>query len=495
MLQVLDQVDRIRLDASKKISLKRKSEFGQFMTPSSVACFMANLYSDRGCKEINLLDAGAGLGSLTCAVLDRFCSNDFNSKKIKMTAYEIDNVLRKHLFCTLQRYKNSLDFEAKIMPDDFIEHAANQIHRQVPPNFTHAILNPPYKKINSNSRHRLLLRKVGIETVNLYSAFVALSIPLMKQGGQIVAIIPRSFCNGPYYKPFREFIFSQAAIKKIHLFDARNKAFKDDKVLQENVIILLERGTKQKDVLISTSTDDTFEDYKACLHPFKHIVHPNDSERFIHIPASMERSSFEQSKVFSFSLSDIDIEVSTGPVVDFRVKKYLRKMPKPGCAPLLYPNHFKGQNIEWPKIDTKKSNALVRHVETNKWLYPKGFYTVVKRFSSKEEKRRIIANVVCPDVFNSPFLGFENHLNVFHFRKQGLQEELVRGLTVFLNSTFVDDYFRQFNGHTQVNATDLRMMKYPSKEILIHLGLWVKKTKNINQDKIDKKLETMYEKI
>jgi len=33
--------------------------------------------------------------------------------------------------------------------------------------FSHAILNPPYKKINSNSEHRLILRRMGIETVNL----------------------------------------------------------------------------------------------------------------------------------------------------------------------------------------------------------------------------------------------------------------------------------------------------------------------------------------
>ena len=46
--------------------------------------------------------------------------------------------------------------------------------------YTHAILNPPYKKLNSDSVHRALIRKVGIETVNLYTAFVALSALLMR---------------------------------------------------------------------------------------------------------------------------------------------------------------------------------------------------------------------------------------------------------------------------------------------------------------------------
>ena len=52
-------------------------------------------------------------------------------------------------------------------------------------------------------------------------------------------------------------------------------------------------------------------------------------------------------------------------------------------------------------------------------------------------------------------LGFENHLNVFHQHKHGLPDNLAHGLAAFLNTTAVDEHFRRFNGHTQVNATDL----------------------------------------
>ena len=45
-----------------------------------------------------------------------------------------------------------------------------------------------------------------------------------------------------------------------------------------------------------------------------------------------------------------------------------------------------------------------------------------------------------------------------------------KGLAVYLNSTLVDLYFRQFSGHTQVNATDLRMLRYPDLESLTLLG-------------------------
>ncbi len=104
-------------------------------------------------------------------------------------------------------------------------------------------------------------------------------------------------------------------------------------------------------------------------------------------------------------------------------------------------------------------------------MYPNGFYCVVRRFSSKEEKRRIVASVVQPaDFADAEMVGFENHLNVFHEEKHGLPEALARGLAVFLNTTAVDENFRRFNGHTQVNATDLKAMKYPSRQQLMALG-------------------------
>jgi len=88
-------------------------------------------------------------------------------------------------------------------------------------------------------------------------------------------------------------------------------------------------------------------------------------------------------------------------------------------------------------------------------------------------------------------LGFENHLNVFHKGKQGLSEALAHGLVTFLNTTAVDEYFRSFSGHTQVNATDLRLMKYPSRKNLITLGEWAMRCHEPIQTLIDEQLESL----
>ena len=481
----LDAVSRTWQALVPLLEPQTRMELGQYKTPAGVARFMASLLAS-GEGECRLLDAGAGVGALTCAFLDRWVAGEFEFQSVEATAYEIDDRLREHLSQQLKVYSG---VQKNIIAGDFIALAA-QAYLWGGGGYTHAILNPPYKKIGSHSQHRLILRQVGIETVNLYSAFVALAIALAAPGGQIVALIPRSFCNGPYYRSFRAFMLERAALKSIHLFDSRHATFKADSVLQENVIIHLERGGQQGPVTISTSTDDTFSDLVKRQHLFEQIILPDDPEQFIHIPTLLEQNEPGQFSAVACTLSELGIQVSTGPVVDFRLKEHLRSLPQEGTVPLLYPAHFGDDRIRWPNVDSAKPNAIDRNAETEKWLYPSGFYCVIKRFSAKEERRRIAARVIDPSDFgDAQRLGFENHLNILHDNKKGLPAALAYGLALYLSSTAADQQFRRFSGHTQVNATDLRQMMYPSRAILTELGEWARQQQQLTQAQIDAQVE------
>ena len=482
---LLEQPEAL-IRAERPTPRQHKSQFGQFMTPPGVAEFMASLFELPTKGTVRLLDAGAGLGALTAA----FVEHARGSACIAATAFEFDDQILPTLRANLVALGQRTNAECKLIEGDFIEEAANQICLRKSGRYTHAILNPPYKKIGSDSRHRALLRAAGLETVNLYSGFVGLALELLEPGGELVAIIPRSFCNGPYYQPFRRFVLRRAAIRHIHLFDARNKAFKDDGVLQENIIIKLVRGAEQGTVTVSTSTDDSFTDYAEKFRAFARIVFPDDAGEFIHIPTGDDEQLLERAS-FCHSLADLGLTVSTGPVVDFRLREDLRADPERGTVPLLYPGHFGANGLQWPKPGFKKPNAIRDTVATRKWLYPNGFYAVVRRFSSKEERRRIVANVIDPARLSAQMIGIENHLNVFHAARQPIPEELAHGLASFLNATAVDTYFRRFNGHTQVNATDLRAMRYPSREALLALGRWAKGRASPSQDELDEQVNAL----
>ncbi len=373
--------------------------------------------------------------------------------------------------------QHTIRFRSTVVADDFIscasvvlksqEESSHDIHGD----YNRAILNPPYGKMRSDSDHRHVLRSVGIEANNSYAAFAALVVRLLEPGGEVVAITPRSFCSGPHFRRFRELLLGEVRLKRIHVFDARDEAFRTDDVLQENIIFHGVKGTLSGLATVSVSRESDKGSTTVREVNYAQIVRPDDAERFIFIPTSdRDDLTVEHIRAFDCDLADLGIRVSTGRVVDFRAVSCLRALPGEDTVPLIYPFHLRKGFIEWPKLASRKPNALILRSETESLVLPSGYYVLVRRFSTKEERRRVVATVYDPERVKAPYVGFENHLNVFHAANVGISADLAKGLAAYLNSSLVDAYIRLFNGHTQVNAADLRMLKYPDKGTLETLG-------------------------
>jgi len=174
-----DSTDIARIHCSSRLNLKQRSELGQFLTPASIARFMAGKFSNLS-SHISLLDPGAGVGSLTAAFVERLLMNPSNIKRCLITAYEVESIfipsLQQCLIeCCTALESRGIQADYCLREESFIE-AITEISLPLfttsATSFTHAILNPPYKKINNQSIEKKLLSKLGIETVNLYSAFV-----------------------------------------------------------------------------------------------------------------------------------------------------------------------------------------------------------------------------------------------------------------------------------------------------------------------------------
>lgn len=501
-MNTLEQVDLLRIRASSDIDPKTKSLLGQFFTASPICRYMASLFNNIN-NDVKLLDPGCGPGSLTASFVDEALKRK-TVHTLNIEAFDIEKNITPYInetleLCADRASKEGVKIQWKFNLEDFIvKYSENSGLLSKDNDYTHVIMNPPYKKIASSSIHRKALRSAGVETVNLYTGFVALAINSLKVGGELVAIIPRSFCNGLYYRDFREFLLKETAIQHIHIFDSRSNAFAQDNVLQENIIIHLVKGVKQGDVTITSSPVADFqlsEEYGSITAtdkttrtvPFEAIVNARDEQNFIHIAASeRDQRIINKLACFDASLDELKVQVSTGPVVSFRLKEDLRKNIETDAVPLIYPIHLNG-NIQWPK-ESKKPNAITISSQSEKWLWVNsGNFIIVKRFSSKEEKRRIVATLYDGSL-SFDLIGFDNKLNIFHFNKQGIDKEVALGLFVYLNSSLLDKYYRLFGGHTQVNATDLRTIRYPSIESLKRLGRNLDDVE-LNQTKIDYILE------
>ena len=476
---LVDNIDFFRLDANRKLDSHRRSDLGQFMTPPATARLMASMFEAKQ-ERISLLDAGAGVGSLTAAFVAEICGRAEKPRVIHATVYEIEPSLAEYLGQTLRQCANTcehagIEFQSDLLRDNFIDDGVRMLRQQMfepARRFDCAILNPPYKKISSDSEMRLMLREIGIETSNMYTGFLSIALMLLAENGELVAITPRSFCNGPYFKPFRKLLLETLALKRLHVFGSRQVAFEGDDVLQENIIFHGVKGHDTDGTATITSSEGPEDDFIAeRMISYSQLVHRNDPEYFIRIvPDEMGASVARKMKSLSCTLGDLQIEVSTGRVVDFRATKFLRNSPGTDAVPLIYPRNLENGYVCWPKPGGNKPHAIAVMPGAEELLVPKGTYVLVKRFSAKEENRRVVAAVYDPHIIAAERVGFENHINYFHRRGKGLSLTFARGLAAFLNSRLVDLYFRQFNGHTQVNATDLRNLKYPAFAQLESIG-------------------------
>ncbi len=457
-----------------------KENLGQFLTPVAVSDFIASLLTALP-VHVRLLDAGAGAGALTAALVRRACQPGSGVRRIDALAYEIDArilpALRRTLAeCETLCQAHHIVFKATIRHADFIQemssNLAGGLFSTARPSINVALVNPPYKKIQTTSPERMALRAVGLETSNLYTGFVGLLARVLEEGGQLAAITPRSFCNGPYFLPFRAYFLNLMRLQRLHVYDSRAAAFRADEVLQENIVFHAVKGSAPSNkIIVSSSSGETGAHIVTKRVPFNDIVHPHDPERVIHIPVTTEHTHAQTLlAALPANLAVLGLSVSTGPVVDFRLKESLRDEPATGTVPLLYPYHFQGGRLQWPKLDGRKPNAILDNAATRQWLVPSGLYLLTKRFTSKEERRRVVAYFFDPAQMTAEWIGFENHLNYFHHNGKGLERKLALGLFAYLNSTVVDQYFRCFSGHTQVNATDLRRLAYPDRFTLEALG-------------------------
>ena len=498
---------------------ERRAELGQFLTPGPVATFLASMVDLRHLagRPVRLLDAGAGVGTLSAAAAAALLERNEAARPrcVNVTAWELDDRLENALRRTLADCGRvvgaaGVGFDSEVHcgghEGDFIRGATARLADGDagglfgPTNgsagagpFDLAVLNPPYRKLRSDSDERRLLSAAGIETSNLYAAFLWLAARLLAPGGELVAITPRSYFNGGYFRPLRKYLTRSCEFRRVHVYDARDAAFAGDGVLQENVIVHLVKlaegdGSPRRPVLITSSHGPDEGDMSERLVPADELVDPADPEATIHVVADESEARLAAAmRRLPATLADVGVTASTGRVVEFRLKGRLSNMPRAGDAPLLYPRHFDGKGgVSWPLMDgrgSKKPNAVAVEGPDDPALMPSGWYVLVKRFSAKEERRRLVAATLDPA--RLPFVGgnghaagvagavgvaMDNKLNVLHRRGGPLDEATAKGLSLFLNSTAADAYFRLSSGHTQVNAGDLRRLPLPDAATLRRLG-------------------------
>ncbi len=465
--------------------LEERKALGQFFTGPVVANYMASmLHKPKGAK-VKTLDAGAGTGILTAATAIRLL--ELGCKTVHAVLYELDSSVIMHLNKTLkiieglyQSRKGVFTFEVR--NSDFVLDRPDKKE-----SFDVSVINPPYFKYNvKTSAYAKAVSDLYSDDPNIYASFMAIVASSLDATGQMVAITPRSFTNGLYFKNFRSYLLNVTSIEKIHIFKHRDRVFKNDanKVLQENVICKFVKAATYADVEVRASDCDssltgaTIQKYQAGL-----IVDRSSDQSLIRIPASLaEANILRQVEQLESTFTDSGYYISTGPVVEHRARNFIVSTEnKSNTVPLYRPHNVTPYAALWTG-GNKKDVCFELKEQHEKHTLSNKNYVLLKRVSSKDEKRRLVSGVYLAKYFpDLELICFGNKINYIGVRSGDFTKKEAYGLCAVFNASIFDRYFRCISGNTQVNATEIRVMRFPTREQVKSIGEKVLKFKKFDE--------------
>jgi adenine-specific DNA-methyltransferase len=481
-LALLDYAAALQERHETATSVDARKEKGQVFTPPGVCRFMASRFT-RIPERFRVLDPGAGAGSLSAAICERVMMLG-SPRRIEVVLYENDPLLLPLLEENMRHCREVLksarhELEYVIHAEDFILTTRGQQSQRLLfddgealEKFDAVVMNPPYFKVNADSPHALAMGQAFQGNTNIYMLFMARAAELLRPNGELVAITPRSFCGGLYFRNFRRWFFARMALRHVHLFECRRSTF--DNVLQESVITHTQRlGLAPPSTTITTSPgrDIPLRTEELTL-PASKVLDDSCGDMVLRIPATAEDAAImEAVESWPDRFAGLGLRISTGPVVLFRAQQFLVAKPNgTDTAPLIEPHNVKPFGTMWPVERRGKPTAFRVSPESVKHLVPTRNYVLLRRFSAKEERRRLTASWFLRDQGAGPYLALENHINyVYHAERELTVDEAI-GLTALFNSALLDRYFRIISGNTQVNATEIRAIRWPMLSEVAQIG-------------------------
>jgi adenine-specific DNA-methyltransferase len=463
-----------------------RREFGHFPTPIGVARMMGELAAVQG-QHLRLLDPGAGTGILGAPASEALAGAARPPEMIELVVYEVDAALRpalraslSHLWSWLRARGIELRVDARWT--DYVAANASALHENLllPAErpFDAVIANPPYFKLSKSDARARACSSIVHGQPNIYALMMAIGVASLRENGRFVFITPRSYASGPYFRLFREWLFDRVVPTDLHVFESRTGTF--GTVLQEALITAGNRAIRpsgKRAVNVSTSESAVDLDVRRTRTlRVDDVLRPGCANRVLRLPANPDHDWAERIVCrWTSTLHAQGFEVSTGPVVAFRARGFLRDRPGRSTIPLLWLQHVAPMRLTWP-LNGHKPEHFLDCAASAPTIIPNRNYVVLRRFSAKEERRRLVA---APHIRRGATdyvrIAFENHLNYIHRPGGEMTADDAFGVAALLNSALLDTWFRIGSGNTQVSATELRSTPLPEPGLIRRIGRQVRR--------------------
>jgi len=249
------------LEYINETPLNHRKDYGQFFTPTPVACLMIQwvLKDNPG----TVLDPAFGLGVFYDEAIKISSRN-----QLHFIGYEID----RNIFKFLNR--NSDSPYLRVINSDYLKAEAGK--------FGGIICNPPYMRFQKFlKRHDILPKieeKIGRRLIgysNISSVFLVKSLKELKINGNLAYIMPFEFFNTGYGKEIKKILLENHLLKQIVIFANEKEIFPD---ATTTVCVLLCKNDEKKEPIkiLQIKRNDEIDKLSDISKFYQREIEPSD---------------------------------------------------------------------------------------------------------------------------------------------------------------------------------------------------------------------------
>ncbi len=451
--------------------MHERQKLGQFFTPINTALKFVDFFNYKTNKtKIKICEPACGTAILSAAFIEKLCT--FNKvSAIELTCYEIDDSILNYTNLVLQKLKdycehNGVSFNYSLINKDFILENKHIFDDDVNNGYYDVVIsNPPFFKLNNYDNRVKIAQKIIFGLPNIYTIFYYISTKIVKNNGHLLFLIPRSFCSGSFFKQYRNQFVDYIKFNKIFHFAADNKIFDSHSVLYE-FILLHSQKKKATTYNIKISHADKIDNITNITYNYRFNINTN----LLPLAASKkDLAILKKIGKFNNTLKSLGFNVIYKQLIITEVENKLTSISDKNTIPVIWLHNIESKKFIFP-MDYKYPNYIKNSKKIKQYTIPNKNYIFFRRYNNNDYITRIKSAVYLRYIKFYDELAIDRLVGVLYTENADITEETYIGISEYINSEFVNSYFRMINGIINVTGDMILDLPVPDISVLNKMG-------------------------
>ena len=458
---------------TKKLIREKSKEqnvrIGRFFTKKGTAALMSVRIRPSLAECISILDPGAGTGILSAALLERLCHAESYPKVMELTCFENDAMMLPMLEYNLTRLRRRLrhDYGVKLIYKIRTENFVLAANDEVGGVYDYVIANPPSELLEKDSAEVEALAYLCAGATDIAHLFFAMSVKMLKAGGEMVALLPTTYASGVHLERIRKYAMSEGVLPRLHLFAAKSKNALLDTVRGQMIVKFVKTPVAEgQTIVISASHSDGDGGDITVLPPFPYerIVNPETGALLL-IKSAEEAEILDAVETLPETMSSLGLRMRTGLTLESRYADSLRDEPIDGAIPLVHPKSIREGIVHLP-TEKYVVPVIPSLAQKNKNML------FIKRVPAKSDARHLLCGTyMASQLPHFPMISTHNKLNYIDYADdREMDAQMLFGLYAVLSSDLYEKYCTILSKAPQINATDYGNLPLPDLKTLRAIG-------------------------